>query len=707
MSEVRYYLDSQGDAEQAGTLNVDSEAEFLRRALGATPLLVRGERLSGWAQHFAAGRGLKVQTVMSPGASLCGLLPGLTPEAARAALQHWPDILQSPDVKSLASKLAGGLALGEAQHAAWWLLTRLEAPEEVQDFLMRCGSRLAEEVALPWRAVYNATLQEARRVLVDWLRLSKGEGDLSWPVPFSLALRGASLRLVRDEIGRSVAANGLEALQQWQARQAGAEVLELGAVAVADWLGEHPVQLDRAAMRTLRGHLPPERYQVLERSLPASLPSLPPKEPADWNKWMLGEYLPYRQAAADQSELIPHLKLFAEQFLKAYAKALNGGAHGNLPVWQRTAALKQSGYLTLVVICDGLNLPDLLTLQGHLARQDTAQRLSDLGSELAFPALPTVTHQAKPALVCGVAPTLSAQGKPLGEMSTKIGKVRKALQTGQANEIVFWNYIGTDKLYHDAETLEQARSKADRELDYLAGQLLKLMLEAIPREVPAQLVITTDHGRLLRESDRSVTPPHGFIPEGRSALGNWTEVPAEGYAVEDQYVLLGRSRFGLSQDCAMLWTDQTFRNAAGASGHEVCPHGGLSPEEVLIPWSVYARDLSFRLPTLEVMGWGEAEQPGTLTLHAINPNGLPLIVETVSGPLSALLGEWEAWTLPAHDTAELQIPLASWPKAAALPTLTLRAAVRAGQGTPQELSAEVDLKTEELQTSTSSILDDL
>lgn len=709
MSGVCFYLDAQGDAEQSGTLIVSTEADFLRHALGPTPLLVRGEHLGIWAQRFAEGRGIQVQHLVSPGTALRALLPGLDSESVSGALQQWPEIAHSLDLPTLASRLAGGLSFGEPQHAAWWLMARLEAQEHLQPFLALCGSQLAEKTVLPWQAAYSAAPNQIPNLLAGWLGLRGiSQGDPIWPVPFPLPLHGPAQAWTRKEIWRGVADRGMEAFRQWQAQQASVEVLEMAAASVADWLDEHPEELDRAALRALRGYLPSERYQTLERGLPAILPNLPPEQPAAWKNWMLGEYLPYRNAAAaDHSQLLPHLKLFAEQFLSAYSSALNGGVHADLLVWQRSTALKRSGRLTLVVICDGLSLPDLLTLQGHLAKQDTAQRLSDLGHEVAFPALPTITHQAKPALVCGVAPTLSDHGKPLGEISTKEEKVRAALQKGKANEMVFWNYTKTDKLYHDAETLDEARSRTDHELGYLAGRLLKLMLDAIPRDIPAQLVITTDHGRLLRESDRNVVPPLGFVPEGRSALGDWTEVPAKGFEMREQYVLLGRSRFGLSRDCAMMWTDQTFRNAAGAAGHEVCPHGGLSPEEVLIPWSVYARDLAFRLPTLEIVGRGESEQPGTITLRAINSNGLPLTVESVSGPLAALLGEWQAWQLPANDTAERQISVASWPKSAALPELTLRAAVQAGQGTAQGLDAEVHLTTDELYTPTGSILDDL
>ena len=49
----------------------------------------------------------------------------------------------------------------------------------------------------------------------------------------------------------------------------------------------------------------------------------------------------------------------------------------------------------------------------------------------------------------------------------------------------------------------------------------------------------------------------------------------------------------------------------------------------------------------------------------------------------------------------------SWPTSAALGALTLRATVRASQGAAQDVAVTLNLKSEELYTSTSDILGDL
>ncbi|PNY80832.1 hypothetical protein CVO96_05110 [Deinococcus koreensis] len=272
---------------------------------------------------------------------------------------------------------------------------------------------------------------------------------------------------------------------------------------------------------------------------------------------------------------------------------------------------------------------------------------------------------------------------------------------------MFWNYVQTDKLYHDADTLDEAFTAANATLMGLAERLLGLMLDGIPNEVPAQLVITTDHGRLLLESERTVSAPHHFKPEGRAAFGAWASIPAQGFELGETYALLGRTTFGMTQDAAVMWGDQTFRTVTGATGREVCPHGGITPEEVLIPWAVYVRDLNFRLPSIEVAGKGEAEQPGIVVLRGINSTALPLKVSSTTGSLVALIGDLIGWTLPPHSATERQLTVTAWPKSETLGALYLKLGVQAGQGAVQYVDAQIALESEELYTPTASILDDL
>lgn len=710
---MTFYLDAAGDAQREGTRSVHTEAEFLRFAATSQPLLVHGERLCQWAARFAAGRRISVNKVYSPRVELQQLLPLLLPEEAEQTLQIWPEIAHDAtlrsDLATLAGHLAGGHSAGSAEHAAEWLMLRQEAVPEQQTLLSQLGGAFAELSPDFWWPVYYAEQSALGSLLLSWLGVEAvAEGRAPWPVAFPLNLKASTLRLVRERLEQQVAEQGAEAFAGWQARGATPEVLKLGATLVAHWLLTHPEALKPILVQRLSDFLPVQMGQKLSAALPVRLPAPLPEQVEAWSHWMQRDYLPYRTSPkAEQSALLPTLRTFAEQFLGLYAKALNGGAHADKLVWQRCASLQGSRALTLIAVCDGLSLADLVTLQRHLTQQDTTRRLSDLGNQLAFSALPTITKHAKPTLEHGIARVLSDTTAPLGVMPTQESKVRQALEQGKPGDIVFWNYLETDSLYHKAEALDQAKAKADTTLLYLAQRLLGLMLDAIPVGVPAQLVITTDHGRLLLASRRSVTPPPGFTPEGRASFGQWEDIPAQGYEVRDQYALLAKSTFGMKKDVAVLWNNETFVNAAGATGLEICPHGGLTPEEVLIPWAVYARDLDFRLPNVEVSGKGEAEQPGTLRVRVINPNPLPLTVTAWSGSVAPLLDDTEEWRLAPNGVTERELYVSRWPRSTDLPSLTLKLTVRAGHGAPQTVGATMTVDTEELYTPTTSILDDL
>jgi hypothetical protein len=695
-----YSLDATGDAALSGIRSVRSEVEFLRDALMQEPLLLHGEALSRWATTFAAGRQIACKAVSSPLGQLQHLLPGLSAASGQVLLTRWPQLYEETSLRYLAARLMDGRPLGSAEHAAAWLLRRLEAPPEEQSAFVEVGKALAGETDDAWQPVYLGDEADLKPLLLGWL--SMRVTPHSWPAPFPLALEGVADKLVRQEAWQQLSEQGFQAFSSWQG--AAIQMQTLGALATAKWLIDHPEALTPSTLQRLRPLLPMAEYQSLAERLPIKPPSPLPADPADWAVWMEHEYLPFRASGkTDQQAILPLLRDFAQRFLTVYAKALNGGPHDKRMVWARSAALREQSKLTLLVICDGLSLYDLAVLRQHLAQEDTAQRLDALGHEVTFPALPTITHEAKPALLRGVAPTMSAQAAPLGFSSTSEVKVRAALETGRPGEIVFWNYVQTDKLYHDAETLEAARSTANAILMNLAQRLVKLMLEAVPLTIPAQMVITTDHGRLLLESQRSV--PHAFKPEGRAAFGEWKNIPAQGFELRDHYALLGRTTFGMTEDAAVMWGNETFLKVGGAKGREVCPHGGITPEEVLIPWAVYGRDLDLKLPTFQLVGKGQAEQPGTLVVRATNANALPLTVSGMSGSLAPYLDALFGWILPPSTTLERPVDLTSWPKSQAV--LTLGVTVRAGERVLPEINAESLLKTDELYNSTSNILDDL
>jgi hypothetical protein len=692
---------------------VTSEAEFLRLARDDLPLLIHGEALCRWAKRFGVGRGIPTQEVVAPTARLQQLLPRLALSDAQAALERWPELARADSAEELSQAVLGSAALvGEARHAAQWLLWwgGAEAEQPVAQTLMRqVGAALAAEVSGHWRGVYDGEMDGgsagAETLLRRWLRLDGESPD--WPQPFPEVLPARVCEQLREALERATAAQGLAIYRELRERQADPQILALAGTAAGEWLRHHPEALGRDALRELQDHLQPELHDDLLARLPRALPPMLPQEVPAWAGWMTDAYLPYRSwDGADHAALQPHLRQFVEAFLAVYAAALNGGAHAERLIWRRSAALRGQPYVTLVAVCDGLHLHDLAILQRELARHDTGRRLTLTGQDVAFGALPTITSRAKPALFCGVAPAQTGTQPLLGFEATKEERVAEALRGAATGDVVFWNIAEPDVIYHKAESLDRARDEVAARLSVIAKRLLGV-LTALPEGQSVQLVVTTDHGRLLRASGRTATPPAGFTPEGRAAYGTWADIPAAGFRLEENMALLGRSRYGLAEDAAALFSDETFVDTAGRGGNVICPHGGLSPEEVLLPWVTYVRDLAFRLPTLTAEGEGQAEEPGPFILTVTNPNSVPLVVERLGGPLGTQVTDWAPWTVPPQSQQRLTVALGSWPTSAALSALTLRATVRTPRSAAQDVAVTLKLKSVELYTSTADILGDL
>lgn len=140
------------------------------------------------------------------------------------------------------------------------------------------------------------------------------------------------------------------------------------------------------------------------------------------------------------------------------------------------------------------------------------------------------------------------------------------------------------------------------------------IVNAVPAEIPLKIVITTDHGRLLARSTRRKSIPAGMIGHGRAAWGvSGRQFEQTGYFIEDNVVYLHGERFGLPNDAALCLNDDSFYTNDGKTGVEFYPHGGVYPEEVIIPWLVFAVWRNLRCSSLFI-GSGEARKRSYLSV---------------------------------------------------------------------------------------------
>jgi hypothetical protein len=139
-----------------------------------------------------------------------------------------------------------------------------------------------------------------------------------------------------------------------------------------------------------------------------------------------------------------------------------------------------------------------------------------------------------------------------------------------------------------------AREHMERVLTHLALALRKLAEEGVER-----FVITADHGYLfgedLAESEK-IDPPGG-----KTVLCHRRVWAGQGGAASESYLLTEVSRFGAASDLEMAvpWNLAGFRTP----GPTAYFHGGLSPQEILLPVVVATPRIAAAAKGVQKLTW--------------------------------------------------------------------------------------------------------
>ena len=293
----------------------------------------------------------------------------------------------------------------------------------------------------------------------------------------------------------------------------------------------------------------------------------------------------------------------------------------------------------------------------------------------------------------------------LPEDKTPIQKLR----TAKPGSVFLWRLQEPDRTYHKKGDYDSLLIDVESELRGVAKKVGEIV-EHVPAETPLKIVVTTDHGRLLAKSKRSVPIPDGMQAHGRAAWGTQNvHNPADDYTLEGQeVVILNSARFGLPCDVAVCWGENSFLTNDSKGGTEAYPHGGLFPEEVIIPWFVLARDLARPKLEVRVSGKGITGRSGRLAIEVANLSDIN--VELIAVKLD--FGRSDHQEVPLSGSvaprfrSALDCELAIWPTADAAQRASVNVSVRLPSGTLFDCEATVDIHSEELYRR-SDILEDL
>lgn len=721
------YLDQHCDATPpAGHVVAESESEFFEHAFDAD-LVVRGAKLCAWAMLFWDARGWHYESLQSPIEKLRNYCPEMGDTEAHELLHEIRGaegiVLKARNLREILEGLfpadvwQGAPSL---RHAAEWLLW-LEGrtlPVSANPLLKVQTERWQRQVEGAEAQLYGAIRRDEARTLLDqWLGISETPGVAANLSEFPIAVP----EHLRDRIEnawslRTVERHGLY-FREITARAFPRDLKETAAKIASDYFQHHPTELNNAIVQELSEFLPPEERCSLRAIVPPSEPPMPPGAPGSVVEWFLNTYLPYRLWAVGRQEeaVSAHCRklgrAFALWYLRFYPSALAAG--------DETICFRRSGRkmhdrvekVTLMIILDGIGIWDAEALERLLRSEQKRLKLTKNG--WCFAALPTVTEICKPAMRQGVPPrNVKPNSYALAQDSVRLLEHEDAaavLKDAKAEDFYIWSIIQTDKTYHQKADFQTIQDNIRGVLGTIAKRIAAAV-QAVPNGLKLHVIITTDHGRLLARSERTIPLPANMTSHQRAAWGSATTVD-HGSDFEivagDKAARLHPDRFGLAQPALVAIEEDSFVNNDGSGGSDAFPHGGAWPEEVIIPWLEFQRDVAPPHVEGRISGSAVEGRDGQIEVNLTNAS--PLELEVCS--LSILGGEQTIdlainQKLTAKDFKVIALPLSRWPSASRVSALTARCVLRQPTGELMTIAVAVNLQSENFQKR-HELLDDL
>ena len=306
-------------------------------------------------------------------------------------------------------------------------------------------------------------------------------------------------------------------------------------------------------------------------------------------------------------------------------------------------------------------------------------------------------------------PAQAQYAQPIGVILAEDVAPIVELQNAVPGQVYIWRVQEPDRTYHKHNGSGTLLRDVEAQLDAAANKIVDLV-DRVPDELSLQIIVATDHGRLLGKSARRIAVPSRMTSHGRAAWGDADRsFDTSGYTVEGEIVYLHGVRFGLAQDVAVVLNQDTFRTNDGKGGTEVYPHGGLFPEEVIVPWMVFARDVEVPKLTVSISGEGTAGKGGQLILYVSNLGDVKVTLEEVrlQFPIRGTQTVPHAVTLHPRMAEHFQLDLEPWPTADDARQTRARVRVRLPNGLAFEIEAQATIRSQDMYDRGADILEGL
>jgi hypothetical protein len=169
-------------------------------------------------------------------------------------------------------------------------------------------------------------------------------------------------------------------------------------------------------------------------------------------------------------------------------------------------------------------------------------------------------------------------------------------------------------------------------------------------------------------------------------------------------------RFGLETNVAIPLDESGFMGNEGQGGEEFYPHGGLFPEEVIVPWIELVRDVSKPKIEVEISGKGRARRNGVLGVRILNLGDVEVFADKV-----VLRGRdgrerqvaLQSLSIKPLNVTTVNVDLDNWPSPNETPHIQAVATIRQPNQLQFDYEAVVNLVSEDIYVARDNILEDL
>ena len=562
------------------------------------------------------------------------------------------------------------------RHAGEWLLWVIDfnPPEYIQPLLKQITEVWMTTYQDPERKAYSVRdARSALELLKKWLGINPEEEYTKWNV-FPLRLPTTITTNVREYWSRQLVKSQGACLDIRESGPTHSVLNKVKAEEAFKYFKSRRKGLTKERFTALSAFLSWQDQKVLQTLLPPAPVSEMPTTPEAILGWFLNEYLPYRcwqfeqKDEAVQTLLEARARSFELWFLENYPKALSGSEMMQYIGFNKAGSVAKNSnkFVTLLVVMDGLHVADAHTLL--LRIQELVPRLSLTVNDLAFTTIPTVTEFCKEALFRCVPPIKIDQTQPIGVIVPENELPISKLSSANLGDVFLWRVQEPDHTYHQRNKYDMLLRQVGAELESAAKNIQDIV-DRIPSEIPLQIIITTDHGRIIGTSQRKYTIPPTMECHGRAAWGcSGREFGIEGYVIEGDIAFLNGERYGMAFDVVMPLDSDTFLMSDGKGGTEAFSHGGLYPEEVIIPWIGLVRDFVKPNVKVKVTGRASAGKPGELRIIVTSQSETQISIPFIEFAFGDLIEQKTKldFVIQPYAVEEFQIKQEKWPTNAEL-----------------------------------------